>query len=207
MINENFKRATGANTWSRNPEPTGSILLSMASGHRLRTNGLHFNIPPSCLVSVFVRVCVLSYPHQSVLLNCICLCAFVSVSSSCIFIPFSQCASFFLLSPSINSPCATTLCSPLFWSSLMVFHQNLFQSVGSNSDYDCVWLYCFGRDTSPASDPRCVSLLSSSGAVRPKPFFFFSCSLASSINLSLSHQVRGAHTPTSSTDCSYLPLV
>lgn len=56
--------------------------------------------------------------------------------------PFSS--TLLLLTASVLPLCAIFF----FWSSLMVFHQNAFQSVGSNSCYDCVWLCCFRRDTS-----------------------------------------------------------
>lgn len=95
---------------------------------------------------------------------CECVCLVIPISLFCSIVwasvlafrfppraysfPFPSARPSSLFAPSINGPCATTLCNPLFWSSLMVFHQNLFQSVGGNSDYDCVWLYCFGCDTS-----------------------------------------------------------
>lgn len=87
--------------------------------------------------------------------------------------------------PRINSPCVPTLPNPLFWSSLIVFHQDLFQSAGSNWGCDCVWLYCCGRDMS-RNKTGAVSLLSSSGAVslmsslffHPSPLLFFHQSLS-----------------------------
>lgn len=71
--------------------------------------------------------------------------------------------------PGINSPCVTALPNLLFWSFLMVFHQDLFQFVGSNWGHDCMWLYCVGWDTIQNKTWACVSLpLPSSGAVNLK---------------------------------------
>lgn len=101
-----------------------------------------------------------------------------------------------------SSPSATTLPNPLFWSSLMVFHQVLFQSGGSNWGCDCKWLYCFGWDMSQNNSRAALTAVFLRWCQsQDLDLLLFPLS---SINLSLSHQVRGIHTFTSNTDSSYL---
>ena len=132
---------------------------------------------------------MLRCPHLSVFLNRI----FFFYTSFVHISPETSCF------PHMNILCMTTLCSPLFLSSLIVFHRDLFQSVGRNWVHDCGWLCCCGWQSSWAASCRChpqvLSLLNKLSLLLPLlPF----------IHLSPSHQGRGRRTPTSSIDSSYL---
>lgn len=147
-------------------------------------------------VSLFVWlcVCVLSSPHQSVSLSWISL-----FPSFCYFLSPLRTArpSYLLLTARMQPLCPILYSDVPWWSSI----RTSFNLLGGNWGCDCMWLCCFGYDThqSKAQDvsrcyhPRGLSLISAPFPHAP-----------SSINLSPSHQVRAVCSAASNTDSRYL---